>query len=644
MPQDPDNTSYPYWSPDSRFLLFSIRDVGWPPPSCWQIRDPVTGAEVQLPLKAGQKIVGPWGNAYGGGGAWVGPAGSRVLLERRQAPDAERADVSVWDVAAGQVVLDEVSMEGSVQSAAFSADLRRFLLVANRQGGPGQVQVHDVATGKAAGPFLIHDKAVQSAEFSPDGGRVATTEYNSLRALVWDVERGAGAVEPLQHVAVVCGAWFSPDGTRLLTWAADQTARVWDSRSGKPLTPPMECGEQYGAAPRFSPDGRLVLTCGGNSVRVWDAESGEPVTPSMPDDSRSSAFNRSGDRVVTNAMIAAKVWNLTPEPHPTADLLRLAQLLAARRIDSTGGYVPLDQAQSREHWDSLRTRYPRSEFQLRPEQRRAWQLAAVSQCDEQGKIFYLDQLIAERPTGVLYEKRGRAREKLSQWSLAVADYSRAIDAGNDRREIRQGRGEAHAQLGHWREAAEDFERALDPEQVPALDALLWEKVGVCLLAAGRVEEYSRLCERLAAAEVKSGYVTRKESWIFVLSPGARGIDRMLPLIEEMVTHPYAEPSDLLLVLGAMLYRQGQYEAALVRLKKQGVAARGKEGPTPWDSLFLAMICHRLGQKEEARQWLQKAIDAARAQTEGAASPDWVKKQELELLLREAESVVQGKGP
>ena len=34
-------------------------------------------------------------------------------------------------------------------------------------------------------------------------------------------------------------AAFSPDGARLVTASDDHTARVWDARSGKPLTAPL---------------------------------------------------------------------------------------------------------------------------------------------------------------------------------------------------------------------------------------------------------------------------------------------------------------------------------------------------------------------------------------------------------------------
>ena len=34
-------------------------------------------------------------------------------------------------------------------------------------------------------------------------------------------------------------ASFSPDGTRIVTAARDQTARLWDAATGKPLGEPM---------------------------------------------------------------------------------------------------------------------------------------------------------------------------------------------------------------------------------------------------------------------------------------------------------------------------------------------------------------------------------------------------------------------
>jgi len=43
----------------------------------------------------------------------------------------------------------------------------------------------------------------------------------------------------LAHQGAVTAAAFSPDGTRVVTASWDNTARVWDARTGKPLTEPL---------------------------------------------------------------------------------------------------------------------------------------------------------------------------------------------------------------------------------------------------------------------------------------------------------------------------------------------------------------------------------------------------------------------
>src|SRR5882757_7777027 len=63
---------------------------------------------------------------------------------------------------------------------------------------------------------------------------------------------------------------FSPDGTRVVTASADHTARVWDARTGKPLTEPLEHRNSVNAV-AFSPDGARVVTASDDTTaRVWD--------------------------------------------------------------------------------------------------------------------------------------------------------------------------------------------------------------------------------------------------------------------------------------------------------------------------------------------------------------------------------------
>src|SRR5207249_1622784 len=95
---------------------------------------------------------------------------------------------------------------------------------------------------------------------------------------IWNVASGERVGVPLdQHTGTVWQAWFSPDGKQVLTGSGDGTARIWDARTGKPLTEPLVHG---GPAPvtcvSFSPDGRWALSAGGDSkVMLWDVHAAQ---------------------------------------------------------------------------------------------------------------------------------------------------------------------------------------------------------------------------------------------------------------------------------------------------------------------------------------------------------------------------------
>ena len=67
---------------------------------------------------------------------------------------------------------------------------------------------------------------------------------------------------------------FSPDGKRLATASWDNTARIWDAATGKPIAT-LRGHTGYVFSVSFSPDGKHLASSSGyrskGEIKIWDA-------------------------------------------------------------------------------------------------------------------------------------------------------------------------------------------------------------------------------------------------------------------------------------------------------------------------------------------------------------------------------------
>jgi tetratricopeptide (TPR) repeat protein len=370
---------------------------------------------------------------------------------------------------------------------------------------------------------------------------------------------------------------FSPDGRRVVTASDDRTARVWDTATGQPLSTPLK-HEGGVLHAAFSPDGRRIVTA-------------------------------SRDRT-------ARVWNISTDDRDAGDLILLAHLLSGSRVETRGALVPLTSREFRDAWQALGKKYP-GDFVASDRDVLAWHRREADDCEAKqvwdSAIKHLDCMIASEPDqGELYARRGNAYAVLGRWDLAAADYSKAgeIQAG-DLKMVDLARLAyirlAMNDVGTYRQACAELldlhGRLENPE-----DVLYWVPM-TCALGPDAVADPEAVV-RLAQRALKAS---------------------------KTVAGLHIPP----LILGAATYRAGRFEEAIKYLT-QG------EGGYPQDCLFLAMAHQRLGHTAEARQWLDKAIDWIDSSTKDkpkgntlGARIDWQTWLELQVLRREAESLIKG---
>jgi WD40 repeat protein/serine/threonine protein kinase len=230
----------------------------------------------------------------------------------------------VWDAATGHEIANLKGNLSQAQPGAFSPDGRRVVTPAENN----TARVSDAATGKEAFVLQGHTAPVRLASFSPDGRRVLTVSSDQT-VRVWDTE--SGAVTRLDWLvgkhqlaarsgngellpAEVKSAEFSPDGGRVLTTDSDYVGRVWDAVTGKELVT-----LRYGVDnARFSPDGKRVIVWSHGAqfayVQVRDATTGAETArlTGHLDGIVSAEFSADGKRVATASYDrTVRLWDVT---------------------------------------------------------------------------------------------------------------------------------------------------------------------------------------------------------------------------------------------------------------------------------------------------------------------------------------------
>jgi WD40 repeat protein len=211
---------------------------------------------------------------------------------------------AVWDTATGRQYAESLRHDGPVRTVAFCDDGRRLLTGSS----DGTARVWDAIRGRPLPAVLHHDLAVAHADISANGRWVITCGMERS-AHLWELATGLHLAS-LPHDSPLKIVQFSKDGNFAVTGSED-SARLWEVPSGKPVGQPMKHDGSIVAAD-FNADGSLVLTASRNQVRLWDSKTGNPVGEPMKHDRalRHACFSADGKFVLSASDDkTARLWD-----------------------------------------------------------------------------------------------------------------------------------------------------------------------------------------------------------------------------------------------------------------------------------------------------------------------------------------------
>jgi hypothetical protein len=152
--------------------------------------------------------------------------------ERSQAADAAARE-SARQTARAQAFVARIENDNARYFEAASAALAGLTNPLTLDTDPDQVApwrelTRAVTADNFLTPPLQHQDMVRAAAFDPTGERVVTASEDNT-AKLWDARTGEPVGKPLQHQDMVRAAAFDPTGERVVTASADQTARIWSA-------------------------------------------------------------------------------------------------------------------------------------------------------------------------------------------------------------------------------------------------------------------------------------------------------------------------------------------------------------------------------------------------------------------------------
>jgi WD40 repeat protein len=282
-----------------------------------------------------------------------------VMWDHKVADTRTSSRCQMLDGVTGRPIGDPTEHAGTRRSSSFDKDGKRLILGYDLGNGAGEVCVRDAIVGGPLQTLLSFKDEVPEA-FDATGVMVITLGIESQRsdeekpriARVWNLRTGKPITKPFKHDQDLTGAIFSPDGDHIAT-LSNERAFMWNMgtdtlvASTEPL-PDEKLLWRIG----YSPDAKLLLVVGVDHptkemdwvAQLRDATTGELVPGGEIRDHglfRNAVFSQDSQfLLLCSSAHRARVWRTRSvseiEPEEVAAPLEHADVVSAAKISPDG--------------------------------------------------------------------------------------------------------------------------------------------------------------------------------------------------------------------------------------------------------------------------------------------------------------------
>ena len=231
-------------------------------------------------------------------------------------PDSTNYVAQLLDGHTGTLVASLSGHTSNLNNAVFSPDGTRVLTSSDDK----TARLWRVVTGQPLSILSGHTDKVTDAQFSAGGDLILTNSIDGTVRL-WNASTGAlrftlnvftpgsapGILGPVPQRA---SAMLSPDGSLVLTWIGNKVVRLWRASTGESLANLEGSGDSVDTS--FSPDGSRIVTAVDNTARLWDGRTGAPhaTLAGHSDKVRTASFSPDGSRLLTTSEdFSPRLWD-----------------------------------------------------------------------------------------------------------------------------------------------------------------------------------------------------------------------------------------------------------------------------------------------------------------------------------------------